>query len=273
MLANLGDFDPAQHQVAPQDMLALDRWAVHQAAQVQKRITDAYARYQFHLVTQEIQKFCTVDMGSLFLDITKDRQYTMPADSLGRRSAQTAAYHILRAMLPWMYPVLSFTAEEILSFLPGEHEEAVLFMQWYDGLFELEADSVISAADWAQIFDVREAVSKQLEQVRTEGRIGAALSAEVDIYQDDKAALSKLGDELKFVFITSAVRLHDAAAKPEHAVDVMPGVAVVVEPSAQAKCVRCWHHSADVGSDAAHPELCGRCISNVEGGGESRHYA
>ena len=147
LLSNLGDFDPAKHLVAKEDMLPLDRWAVHQASRAQQKITDAYARYQFHQATQEIQRFCTMDMGSLFLDITKDRQYTMQADSPGRRSAQTAAYHILQAMLPWMYPVLSFTAEEILSHLPGEHEEAVLFMQWYAGLFELEADSAISADD------------------------------------------------------------------------------------------------------------------------------
>ncbi|MGB1256862.1 MAG: isoleucine--tRNA ligase [Thiolinea sp.] len=276
LLANLGDFDPTQHLVAKDDMLPLDRWAVHQAAQVQKRITDAYARYQFHQVTQEIQRFCTMDMGSLFLDITKDRQYTMQADSQGRRSAQTAAYHILQAMLPWMYPVLSFTAEEILAQLPGEHEEAVLFMQWYDGLFELDADASISADDWAQIFAVREAVSKQLEQVRADGKIGAALSAEIDLYHGEVAgkALAKLGDELKFVFITSAARLHNLADKPDSAVEVMDQVFVDVQPAdAAKKCTRCWHHADDVGSHAEHPELCGRCVVNVDGAGESRQYA
>ncbi|PID34151.1 MAG: isoleucine--tRNA ligase, partial [Thiotrichales bacterium] len=166
LLANLGDFDPARHLMAPADMLPLDRWAVHQAVQVQAKITAAYDKYQFHLVTQELQKFCSTDMGSLFLDITKDRQYTMQADSVGRRSAQTAAYHILQAMVRWMYPVLSFTAEEIYQHLPGDKEDSVLFTQWYDGLFGLDADSVISADDWAQVFAVREAVSKQLEQVR-----------------------------------------------------------------------------------------------------------
>ena len=276
LLSNLGDFDPAKHLVAKEDMLPLDRWAVHQAAQVQENVKDAYARYQFHQVTQEIQKFCSMDMGSLFLDITKDRQYTMQANSPGRRSAQTAVYHILQAMLPWMYPVLSFTAEEILTHLPGEHEEAVLFMQWYDGLFELDADSAISADDWVQIFAVREAVSKQLEQVRADGNIGAALSAEIDLYCSEAtgAALAKLGDELKFVFITSAARLHDLANKLDTAVEVMDQVFVDVQPAAaDKKCTRCWHHAADVGSHAEHPELCGRCVLNVDGAGESRQYA
>jgi isoleucyl-tRNA synthetase len=276
LLANLGDFDPAKHLVAPQDMLPLDRWAVHQAARVQGKIVAAYDKYQFHLMTQELQKFCTVDMGSLFLDITKDRQYTMQADSAGRRSAQTAAYHILQAMVRWMYPVLSFTAEEIYQHLPGDKDESVLFTQWYDGLFELDAHSAITVADWAQIFAVREGISKQLEQVRADGKIGAALSAELDIYCTDDAraaALSKLGDELHFVFITSAARLHDPADKPASAVEVTAGVFVDVQASAHAKCTRCWHHREDVGSHAQHPGLCGRCIDNIDGEGETRRYA
>ncbi|MEZ5534884.1 MAG: isoleucine--tRNA ligase [Thiolinea sp.] len=276
LLANLGDFDPAKHLVAAKDMLPLDRWAVHQAVQVQRKILAAYDKYQFHLMAQELQRFCTVDMGSLFLDITKDRQYTMQADSAGRRSAQTAAYHILQAMVRWMYPVLSFTAEEIYQHIPGDKaEHYVLFTQFYDGLFELDADSTITAADWAQIFSVREAVSKQLEQVRAEGKIGAALSAELDIYYDaaNQSALSKLDDELRFVFITSAARLHDLTDKPDSAVEVMDKVFVDVQASAHEKCTRCWHHREDVGSHAEHPELCGRCVENVEGDGEQRQYA
>ncbi len=279
LLANLGDFDPAQHTVAPADMLPLDRWAMHQAVQAQKKILSAYDKYLFHLASQEIQRFCTVDMGSLFLDITKDRQYTMPADSLGRRSAQTAAWHILQALVRWMYPVLSFTAEEILQSLPGNTEESVLFMHWYDGLFALDAEGSVSAADWARIFAVREAVSKRMEQVRAEDVIGAGLEAVVAVYYDKdslatgKDALLKLGDELKFVFITSAVHLHDLSARPATAVEVMEKVFVDVKASADPKCTRCWHHSPSVGIHAAHPELCARCIENVEGAGEARIYA
>lgn len=276
LLANLGDFDPAKDVVAPQDMLALDRWAVDQAYQSQQRIISAYDRYQFHLVSQEIQRFCAVEMSSLFLHITKDRQYTMQADSLGRRSAQTAAWHILRAMLRWMCPILSFTAEEILKYLPGETEEYVLFMQWYDGLFPLDTDEKVSAADWEHIFAAREAVSKQLENLRIAGHIGSSLEAEVDLYcsadSEQGRALAKLEDEVKFVFITSAARLHYAVA-PANAETLLEGLQGVATVSEAAKCTRCWHHVADVGADAKHPELCGRCIKNVDGAGECREYA
>ncbi|MCB1638622.1 MAG: class I tRNA ligase family protein, partial [Thiothrix sp.] len=276
LLANLSDFDPATDQVAPADMLPLDRWAVHQAAQVQKKVIQAYERYQFHLVVQEVQRFCSVDMGSLFLDIIKDRQYTMQADSRGRRSAQTAACHILQAMLRWLYPVMSFTMEEVLRHLPGQHDDSVLFMTWYDGLFELDAQSPLSDRDWEQVFEVREAISKQLETLRVEGRIGSGLDAGVQLYLSGDSggvrALKQLGDELKFVFITSAVTLHEAAA-PAAALPVMAGVQALVEPLDTAKCVRCWHHAADVDSHADYPGLCGRCVENVAGKGEVRQYA
>lgn len=276
LLANLGDFDPEKDVVAPSAMLALDRWAVDQAYQSQQRIISAYDRYQFHLVSQEIQRFCAVEMSSLFLHITKDRQYTMQANSLGRRSAQTAAWHIMRAMLRWMCPILSFTAEEILKYLPGETEEYVLFMQWYDGLFPLEAHEKITARDWEHIFTAREAISKQLENLRINGKIGSSLEAEVDLYASEQSeqatALAKLGDELKFVLITSAARLHQGLA-PAEAESLADNLQAVVTVSESNKCVRCWHHTPDVGADANHPELCGRCIDNVAGAGECREYA
>lgn len=276
LLANLGDFDPAKDVVAPKDMLALDRWAVAQAYEAQQRIVSAYDRYQFHLVSQEIQKFCSVEMSSLFLHITKDRQYTMQANSLGRRSAQTAAWHILRAMLRWMCPILSFTAEEILHYMPGETEKYVLFMQWYDGLFPLDANDKVSASDWEHIFAAREAVSKQLETLRIAGNIGSSLEAEVDLYctaeSEQGKSLAKLGDELKFVFLTSATRLHQGAA-PTQAEPLMEGLAGSTRVSTALKCTRCWHHVPDVGTHAEHPELCGRCIENVDGTGERREYA
>ncbi len=281
LLANLNDFNPATDVVAPHDMLALDRWIIDQAAQVQTNVISAYDRFQFHLIVQEIQNFCTVELGSLFLDITKDRQYTMQANSLGRRSAQTAAWLILNAMVRWLAPILSFTAEEIWQHLPGEQDlESVLFTQWYDGLFRLDANDKLSASEWQSIFALRELISKQLETVRVAGQIGASLEAEVDIYYRQAAyeagqdPLIKLGDELRFVLITSAARLHDIANAPADAIEVMDHVFVRVTPSTQGKCVRCWHHRDDVGSHAAHPELCGRCIDNIDGGeGEVRNYA
>ncbi len=279
LLANLNDFDPAKDVVAAQDMLALDRWIVDQAAQVQAKVLSAYDRFQFHLIAQEVLNFCTVELGSLFLDITKDRQYTMQADSRGRRSAQTAAWHILNAMVRWLYPVLSFTAEEIWQHMPGDKAESVLFTQWYDGLFSLDANDALSANEWSYVFNLRELISKQLEAVRVAGLIGASLDAEVDIYYHKQGReagtdpLEKLGDELRFVLITSYARLHDLSEVPADAIEVIEQVFVRVTPSNHGKCVRCWHHREDVGSYAEHPELCGRCVENVAGAGEARDYA
>ncbi len=279
LLANLNDFDPAKDVVAAQDMLALDRWIVDQAAQVQAKVLSAYDRFQFHLIAQEVLNFCTVELGSLFLDITKDRQYTMQADSRGRRSAQTAAWHILNAMVRWLYPVLSFTAEEIWQHMPGDKAESVLFTQWYDGLFSLDANDALSANEWSYVFNLRELISKQLEAVRVAGLIGASLDAEVDIYYHKQGReagtdpLEKLGDELRFVLITSYARLHDLSEVPADAIEVIEQVFVRVTPSNYGKCVRCWHHREDVGSHAEHPELCGRCVENVAGAGEARDYA
>ena len=277
LLANSSDFDPERDLVAPEAMLALDRWAVNQAYEAQQRITSAYDRYQFHLVSQEIQRFCSIDMGSLFLDIIKDRQYTMQADSLGRRSAQTASWLILQAMVRWMYPILSFTAEEIWTHLAGTEEEFVVLTVWDERLFALNENDAVTATDWAQIFEVREAVSKQLEAARAENKIGANLEAEIDVYCEPNTALSaalhKISDELKFVFITSAVRLHDLNEAPADAVHIMDDVSVSVQASGAPKCERCWHHCADVGDSELHPTLCGRCIENIEGAGEERRYA
>ncbi|QQZ29715.1 isoleucine--tRNA ligase [Thiothrix subterranea] len=280
LLANLNDFNPATDLVPAAEMLPLDRWAVDQAAQVQDKVLAAYDHFNFHLIAQEVLNFCTVELGSLFLDITKDRQYTMQAGSLGRRSAQTAAWHILNALVRWLYPVLSFTAEEIWQSMPGEKaEDFVLFTQWYDGLFRLDASDKLSASEWSYVFALRELVSKQLEAVRVAGQIGASLDAEVAIYyrkgspEVSADSLLKLGDELRFVFITSAVHLHDLAVVPADAVEILEHVFVRVSRSEHGKCTRCWHHREDVGSHTEHPELCGRCIDNVDGVGEVRHYA
>jgi isoleucyl-tRNA synthetase len=278
LLANLNDFNPAQDIVPTAQMLPLDRWALDQAYQVQSRINQAYNDYQFHKIVQEVQNFCTQEMGSLFLDITKDRQYTMQAKSLGRRSAQTAAYHILQAMVRWLYPILSFTAEEIWQALPQDNApESVLFTTGYEGLAPLDSTSTLSADDWAQVFALREAVSKQLEVLRVAGQIGSGLAAEVEIYADLSAdsAIAKMDKalELSFVFITSATHLQPYATKPAEAVDLGNGMAIRAYPSSYTKCERCWHYCEDVGSHTEHPHLCGRCIENIEGAGEQREYA
>ena len=277
LLSNISDFNPDTDLVAAEDMLALDRWAVAQAAKSQANIIDAYADMQFHLVYQEILHFCSIQMGSLYLDITKDRQYTMQADSTARRSAQTAAYHILRALTRWMTPILSFTAEELWQKMPFEHAEFALLSEWYDGLFELGDNEKVTETDWLKIFAIREASGKQLEQLRKDKGIGSSLDAEVLIHCSGETfdALNKLGDELRFVLMTSATLVQQAESQPDHsmAVNGLDNVWLQSMVSPKDKCVRCWHHQDSVGSDADHPELCERCVENVAGSGEERHYA
>jgi len=278
LLANLHGFDPAQHQLLPERMLALDRWAVDRTRRLQDEIVEAYDHYQFHLIYQKIHNFCSVDLGSLYLDIIKDRQYTTQRDSVARRSAQTALYHILEAMTRWLAPILSFTAEEIWKHLPGAREPSVFLTTWYDGLFAVRDEDAFGAAYWEQLIAVREVVSKELEKVRVAGGIGSGLDAEVDLYCDGVLAadLGRLEDELRFFLITSSARRHPLAARSAEAVEVQVNgqpLAIRVSPSAQAKCVRCWHHREDVGRNAEHPELCGRCVENVTGSGEIRRYA
>ncbi len=280
LLSNTNDFNPATDMVAPADMLALDRWAMDKTAKSQAIIVKAYEDMQFHLVYQEILKFCSIDMGSLYLDITKDRQYTMPANSLPRRSAQTAAHHILQALVRWMYPITSFTSEEIWNSIYQEQDKPVdyvLLTEWYDELFELGDNEALSEADWTSIFEVRIAVSKQLEQLRKDSSIGSSLNAEVTVYAsgDTFEALRKLDEELRFVLITSGARVGNTDSKPNDVVEAegASGVWLSVTASNAEKCVRCWHHQESVGSYTDHPELCGRCVENVDGDGEARSYA
>ena len=278
LLANLDGFDPAQHAVPPERMLALDRWAVDRARRLQEEILEAYDQYLFHLIYQKIHNFCSVDMGSLYLDIIKDRQYTTGRDSIARRSAQTAMHHILEAMTRWLAPILSFTAEEIWRNLPGERGPSVFLTTWYGGLFAVGDGDPLNAAYWDRLLAVREAVSKELEKLRVAGGIGSGLDAEVDLHCDGALAadLGTLEDELRFFLIASYARVHPLAARPVESVEVQvngQSLAVRVSPSAHGKCVRCWHHREDVGRNAEHPELCGRCVANAFGAGEARRFA
>jgi len=276
LLANLDGFDPTQNQVAPADMLELDRWAVDRAVQLQEEIIAAYGDYQFHLIYQKIHNFCVNDLGGFYLDIIKDRQYTTQEDSLARRSAQTAMYHIAEAMVRWLAPILSFTADEIWEHVPGERGESVFLETWYQGLFALETDGSMDRDFWSQAITARAAIAKHLEEGRKAGVIGSSLDAELDLYCEEGLyqTLAKLEDELRFVLITSYARLHPMSEAPADAVATdVEGLAVVVSPSDHGKCSRCWHHREDVGSHAEHPELCGRCVENVDGSGESRRFA
>jgi isoleucyl-tRNA synthetase len=278
LLANLNGFDPAQHLLAPEQMLALDRWVVDRTWRLQAEILEAYDQYQFHLIYQRIHNFCSMDLGSLYLDIIKDRQYTTGRDSIARRSAQTAMQHILEAMTRWLAPILSFTAEELWRNLPGEHGPSVFLTTWYEGLFAVSDEQALNAAYWDRLIAVREAVSKELEKLRVAGGIGSGLDAEVDLYSDGELAvdLGRIGDELRFFLITSYARIQPLALKPGDAVEIQVNgqpLAIQVLPSTHAKCVRCWHHREDVGQNADHPELCGRCVENAFGAGEERRFA
>ncbi|MFP3874599.1 MAG: isoleucine--tRNA ligase, partial [Thiohalophilus sp.] len=281
LLANLGDFDPAQHAVAPEQMLSLDKWAVERTREIQNKISEAYDNYEFHTLYQLMHNFCAVDLSSFYLDVIKDRQYTMPKESVARRSAQSAAFYIAEAMVRWMAPVLSFTAEDIWENIPGERSASVLQNTWYE-LPRMFADAQMAAdelAYWQRLMQVRDAVNKELENLRVAGGIGANLDAEVGIYagREIHDALAQLEDELRFVLITSDARLYLAGDPPAEAQHyTLAGddeIWVSVSASPHPKCVRCWHHREDVGSHSEHPELCGRCVENVDGQGEQRLHA
>jgi isoleucyl-tRNA synthetase len=281
LLANLSGFDPAVHEVAPEQMLALDRWAMDRALQLQHEIVSAYRDYQFHLIYHRIHNFCVLDMGGFYLDVIKDRQYTTQADSLARRSCQSAMYHIVEAMSRWLAPILSFTADEIWQHIPGARDGSVFTAAWYEGLVAIDAGNAADqpALDrdaWSQVLAARTAVGKQIEVARNQGLIGAALDAELDLYCAPALLqrLEPLGDELRFVLITSEARVHALDQRPADAVDTdLDGLAVRVSVSPHEKCVRCWQHRADVGDNADHPQLCGRCVDNVAGAGEVRRFA
>jgi len=276
LLGNLAGFDPARDAVPVADLLELDRWALARTRELQAEVIEAYRNYDFHLIYQKVHNFCVVDMGGFYLDVIKDRLYTTQARGLPRRSAQTAMQHVLEAMVRWLAPVLSFTAEEIWRVMPGTRAESVFHSTWA----ELPAgEEAALAVDWAAVLEARAAVLRELERLRVAGAIGAPLDAAVDLYAAPRlrAALAPLGEELRFVLITSEARVHPAEERPADAVPAgaadVDALWIRVEPCTAPKCVRCWHRRADVGSDATHPELCGRCVVNVDGAGETRRFA
>jgi isoleucyl-tRNA synthetase len=260
LLANTSDFDPAVDAVPVGEMLEIDRWALARAAQFQAEVLAHYEVYEFHPVVAKLQLFCSEDLGAFYLDILKDRLYTTAPKSLARRSAQTALWHVTHAMLRWMAPFLSFTAEEAWPVLaPGQSPS--IFTETY---WRFDAPDEALLAKWARIREVRDLANREIEALRAEGKVGSSLQATLRITADaaDHALLASLGDDLRFVAITSAVTL-----------DAGDGLAVSVAPSMAPKCARCWHYRDDVGSDAVHPTICGRCVSNLHGAGETRTVA
>ncbi len=273
LLGNLHGFDPAQHLMPWNELVAIDRWAIAKAFSLQNELLTAYRNYEFHDIYQRIHNFCVVELGGFYLDIIKDRLYTCGAQSGPRRSAQTAMHHVAEAMVRWLAPILSFTAEEAWSFMPGPRGESVFLETWH----EFPADAVREPdIDWPAFIALKTDVGRDLERLRTAGAIGAPLQAEVTLFvpPTQAARFGALGDELRFLLITSQARIvvtdtPQGSAVPSSA----EGVWMEVVPSAQPKCVRCWHLRADVGVDARHPELCTRCVSNIEGPGEERLFA
>ncbi|CAL1241775.1 isoleucine--tRNA ligase [Candidatus Methylocalor cossyra] len=274
LLANLAGFDPERHAVAAESMLALDRWAVDRALRLQREVIEAYDAYQFHWVYQKVHHFCAIDLGSFYLDVLKDRQYTCREDSLPRRSGQTAMYHIAEALVRWLAPVLSFTAEEVWRHLPGHRRASVFLETWYQGLFPLDEASPLNRAFWDFLLKVREAVSKEMEVLRTRDEIGSSLDAEVTLYCSEpvRQRLALVGEELRFAFIASEATLAPLGAAGPSLPTGIDGLELRVQASPHPKCVRCWHRRRDVGSHPEHPELCGRCVENVIGAGELRRY-
>ncbi|EFE97667.1 isoleucine--tRNA ligase [Serratia odorifera] len=277
LLANLNGFDPSRDCVAPDEMVVLDRWAVGRAQAAQLDIEQAYANYDFHEVVQRLMQFCSVEMGSFYLDIIKDRQYTAKSDSVARRSCQTALFHIAEALVRWMAPIMSFTADEIWGFLPGKRAQYVFTEEWYDGLFGLAEGESMNDAFWAELLKVRGEVNKVLEQARADKRLGGSLEAAVTLYADDALAarLNSLQDELRFVLLTSAARvapLTDAPADAQQS-ELLKGLKIAFGTAEGEKCPRCWHFTTDIGKVAEHADLCGRCVTNVAGDGEKRNFA
>ncbi|NYT28034.1 MAG: isoleucine--tRNA ligase [Candidatus Thiodubiliella endoseptemdiera] len=269
MLSNMQGFDASEHLVSNNEILDLDKWIMSKTADLQTQILTAYEHYNFHHAMQLILNFCTNDLGGFYLDIIKDRQYTTQENSVARRSAQTALYHMTQAMVRWLAPVLSFTAEEIWQTI--EPNSGSIFLQeWYT---ELNAGYSNEAIDTARI--INPFVRKQMEEMRSDKTIGSSLDAEVDIYCDEATyhSLTRLSDELRFVFITSYARIHPVSEKTDDCVEAGKGVFIKVIQSAHEKCVRCWHHREDIGLNSEHPELCGRCVENVDGSGEKREFA
>jgi isoleucyl-tRNA synthetase len=256
LLANTSDFDPARDSVALDEMVEIDRYALAMTAALQQAAAADYDRYQFHLVAQRLQSFCSEDLGAFYLDVLKDRLYTSRADSRGRRSAQTALHHITHSLVRLMAPILSFTAEELWQVFTGEKDDSVFFHTWHE--LPAPEDGPALVAKWQRLRELRAPVRKEIEALRAAGKLGSSLQAGVDFTAEgaDYEALASLGNELKFLFITSQARAHRGSG------------AVAVAGSGGAKCDRCWHYTDDVDGEG----LCARCRSNLDGPGEVRRF-
>ncbi|MDH5256889.1 MAG: isoleucine--tRNA ligase [Gammaproteobacteria bacterium] len=281
LLSNLNGFDPETDLLPTTEMLALDNWAIQRCEALQNELIIDYDKYEFHNVYQKILHFCTIELGGFYLDVIKDRQYTTQENSIARRSAQTAMHHIAEAFVRWLAPVLSFTADELWQFIPGKRSESVFLETWYkfpSVAKTTDENKMFTLEYWQEFAEVRTAVSKELEKLRVAGTIGSSLDAEVTLYCGSELfeKLSALKDELRFALITSEATVCKETEKSANSVHTTLNngdeIWISAIASSHQKCTRCWHHREDVGQHAEHPELCGRCVDNVDGSGETRRF-
>jgi isoleucyl-tRNA synthetase len=273
LLGNLHGFDPKAHAVPFDDLVAIDQWIIAKTFHLQNDVVTAYRNYEFHKIYQEIHNFCVVELGGFYLDIIKDRLYTTGRESAPRRSAQTAVNHLAQAMVRWLAPILSFTAEEAWSYLPGIPNESVLFNTWHQ--FPAGAERV-SAINWPALIALKADVARELERLRTLGSLGSSMEADVTVFVPDALAgqFAAMHDELRFLLITGDAKVAPSSTLPATAVKgSQEEVWIEVKPSTSPKCVRCYQLRADVGSNPNHPQICSRCVINVEGPGEERRFA
>ncbi len=276
LLSNINDFDPATDALKPSEMLAIDRWVMDRAASLQDEIISLYDKYQFHTIFQKIHNFCSTDLSSFYLDVIRDRQYTTQQNSIARRSAQTALYHVAEAFVRWITPILCFTADEIWALLPGDRSKTVFASQWYE-LPRFEKTEEFSRECWQKLIVAKDAVNKSIEALRKAGDIGSALECEVTLYCDEtwRSAFDKLDNELRFLLITSKVELKalsDYSDDNGKGNDEVTGLVIVARKTDSDKCERCWHYLEDVGTNETHPTICSRCVDNIDGAGEERHF-
>ena len=266
LLGNLNDFDPNEDLLPVNELLTLDQWVINRLNEVQAKILEDYNNYAFHRVCQSLHNFCVVDMGGFYLDVIKDRLYTTEDNSHARKSAQTVLYHIAESMVHWIAPILSFTADEVWQFIPGDRAESVFLSEWH----KLPKKEDLGV-DWSMIDVVQQAVAKALEDGRNEGVIGSSLDATITIFVENELEdlLASFGEELHFLFITSNATLASADKIPKGCIKV-DRVGVSVLKSKHQKCIRCWHRDETVSQSSDHPELCIRCIGNITGRGELR---
>jgi isoleucyl-tRNA synthetase len=262
LMANSVDFDPARDAVPVAALVEVDRYALARLAGLAQDVVGDYDRYEYHLVVKRLTTYASEDLGGFYLDVLKDRLYTTATGSPARRSAQTALAIIRDALLQLLAPILSFTAEEAWRIL--RPEDPTIFVHTWADLIPAVPDADALMAKWQRILAVRAAVLRELEQLRMQGRIGSSLQADVTVSapEPEHAALASLGDDLKYVFITSAAWVERGDT-----------LAIAVNPSAGTKCERCWHWRDDVGDHRDHPALCGRCVANLFGRGDPRACA